>query len=147
MIEDDDVQVFPSQLDSSLTVVIVYPESTKYEQVLPQFQKSGHAFILHQAKMMVVDGAAVNESWFTMDHLMVIQAHELGHYRAGHAVDAHAQGNINIEKEADWLGYQLLVDAGHSAASLHKEEYQARYGSDPDEDSNEFEEKLGKFVH
>jgi len=147
MIEDDEVQVFPSQLDPSLTVVIIYPGSTKYEQVLPQFQKAGHAFILHQSKMIVVDGAAVNESWFTMDHLTVIQAHEIGHYRAGHAKNAHAQGDINIEKEADWLGYKLLSDMSHSAADLHREEYQARYNSDPDEDSVELEEKLGKFIY
>ena len=146
MIEEDNIQIFPSQLDSDLVVMIVYPESSKYDEISHQFQKSGHAFILHEAKTIAIDGAVVNESWFTIDHLMVIQAHEVGHYRAGHALLAH--DNINIEKEADWIGCQLLSTSNYaSAARLHKEEYFERYGTDPELDSIEFKEKLEKFVH
>ena len=147
MIEHEGTQIFPSPLDNTLQVVIIYPESEKYETVVQQFQKSGHAFLLHDANLMVVDGAAVEESWFTMDHLLVIQAHELGHYRAGHGKSAHAMGDVDIEMEADWMGYKLLLSKGESsAADLHREEYQSRYGTDPEEDSEKFEEKLGKFV-
>ena len=148
MIEHGGTQIFHSPLDNTLQVVVIYPESEKYEMVVQQFQESGHAFLLHDANLMVVDGAAVEESWFTMDHLLVIQAHELGHYRAGHGKSAHAKGDVDIEMEADWLGYRLLISKGErTAAELHREEYQSRYGSDPEEDSVKFEEKLGKFVN
>ena len=148
MVEDDNIQMFLSHLDPGLTVMIIYPESTKYKEVIPQFQRSGHAFILHEAKTMVVDGAIVNEPWFTIEHLMVIQAHELGHYRAEHAINAHMQEGVDIENEADWLGCMLLKEKGyHDALILHEEEYECRYNSTPQEDSKKFKEKLGKFVH
>ena len=83
---------------------------------------------------MVVDGAALGEEWFTPDHLTVIQAHELGHKLAGH-VGLSDHSNPHMEKEADWLGYKILRNRGiDSAADLHEEEYEARYGSRPDED-------------
>ena len=148
MIEHEGTQLFHSPLDNSLQVVIVYPESEKYEMVLKQFHESGHAVLLHEANLMVVDGAAVLEPWFTMDHLLVIQAHELGHYRAGHSKTAHQAAELEIEMEADWLGYKLLIAKGEvSAADLHREEYQSRYGTDPEDDSEKFEEKLGQFIN
>ena len=145
MIEDDDIQIFSSQLDPELTVMIVYPGSTRYSTIEPQFRKSGHGFILHEAKAIMIDGSVVEEDWFTIDHLMVIQAHEIGHYRAEHAINENA--GIDIEKEADWLGYKLLSSLEYeSAAQLHKEEYRERYGTDPDHDSVKFKEKLGKLI-
>lgn len=148
MIKDDEIHIFPCQLDPSLTTMIVYPGSSKYEKLKDQFQESGHAFILHQLKMIVIDGAVVIEPWFTIDHLMVIQAHELAHFRAGHAIEENIQDHINIEKEADWLGRMLLKSHGHSSAfDLHTEEYVERYETNPDLDSVMFEKKLGKFIH
>ena len=148
MIEHEGTQVFFSPLDDTLQVVIVYPESEKYEMASQQFQSSGHAFLLHDMKTVVIDGTAVLESWFTMDHLLVIQAHELGHYRAGHSMQAHLAGSIEIEMEADWIGYKLLLSKGETtAADLHREEYQFRYGNFPEADSEKFNEKLGQFIN
>ena len=134
MSQDKNELVFPSPLDSMLNVVIVYPESDKYDMLVPQFERAGHAFLMHDLDLMVVDGAAVGESWFSEDHLLVIQAHELGHYRAGHSKnDQTSHRDEKIEREADWVGYNLLRSKGHaSAADLHREEYQARYGDFPE---------------
>ena len=124
--------VFPSDLDPSMNVVVIYPEDDRYEEVAPIFNQKGHAFLANES-IMVVDGAALGESWFTTDHLAVIQAHELGHKRAGH-VGIPNHNDPVMEKEADWIGYNILKNRGMSAASLHKEEYEARYGSLPQED-------------
>ena len=57
----------------------------------------------------VVDGRLMSEEWFTSDHLLAIEAHELGHIRMRSAEEYIA------EKE----GIRLLEQAGYnSAASL-----------------------------
>jgi hypothetical protein len=98
-----------------------------------QFQLSGHAFLLHEHHAIIVDGAIVLKEWFTSDHLSVIQAHEIGHYMAGHgSVTNETREAHNIEQEADWLGYFLLKNKKmFSAAKLHEEEYVLRYGIPP----------------
>ena len=124
--------VYRSKLDPKMTVVVVWPESDKYEVFQQFFKNTGHAFVLQEKRIVAIDGAVVDESWFTKDHLMVIEAHELGHISAGHGPDAHGR-EMQKEREADWMGYNLLVNAGEdSAAALHKQEYQARYGSFPE---------------
>ena len=132
--------VFPSPLDPMLNVIIVYPDSDKYDQLISHFDRAGHAFLMHDANLMVIDGAAVDEPWFSEDHLLVIQAHEIGHYRAGHSKnDQVSHRDEKIEKEADWLGYNLLKSKGYgSAATLHHEEYYARYGTFPEDDDKLF---------
>lgn len=125
--------VFRSDLDPSVNVVVVYPEDSRYSQVAPIFDQKGHAFLLND-EIMVVDGAALGEEWFSDDHLTVIQAHELGHKRAGHG---HTQDSgSDIEKEADWIGYNILKNRGHKAAGLHEEEYHARYNTHPSDDDD-----------
>jgi len=142
----DSEQVYQSEILPELTVVIIYPESERYALLSKQFEKSGHAFLLHDHNMMVVDGGAVGQSWFTPDHLLVIQAHEAGHYMAGHAGDAHAARDEAIEREADWLGYNLLKQKGEtSAADIHSQEYEARYDAPP-ADHNELMAHLQKHL-
>ena len=128
--------VFTSNINPNLTVTVIFPESDKYSMLSPQFEKSGHAFLLHDQNMLVVDGAVVNEEWFTMDHLLVIEAHEIGHWLAGHGKDVHTEGrDENVEREADWLGYNLLLarDDHRAASQLHREEYLMRYGEYPEQ--------------
>lgn len=129
--------IFYNELDPRLTVMIVYPGSKEYEQVSSQFMKSGHAFLLHEAKVVVVDGSVISEPWFSKEHLLVIQAHEAGHYQAGHALaSSSSKTHTQMEKEADFIGYNLLKSGGfEEAACLHFEEYQLRYGLSPDEDT------------
>jgi len=147
MIADQDTVVFESPLDKNLQVIIVYPTSENYRLLEPQFKISGHAFLLHDLSMIIIDGVIVDEPWFTLDHLMVIQAHELGHFLAGHGKNHQAKEYLDIEREADWLGCMLLKKRGyHDASILHEQEYYDRYSSTPVGDSKKFEEKLGQFI-
>tara|TARA_Y100000593_G_scaffold25146_2_gene50151 strand:+ start:20355 stop:20780 length:426 start_codon:yes stop_codon:yes gene_type:complete len=140
----DALQTFRSHIDASFNVMIVYPESSLYQDVKPQFEISGHAFLLHNQKTIVIDGKAVSEPWFLKEHLLVIQAHEVGHHLAGHA--KHNGCSQLIEKEADWLGHKLLCQLDEvSAASLHRDEYHARYGLFP-EDDKDIRKKIRKLV-
>ena len=60
----------------------------------------------------VVDGPQMDEEWFTHDHLLAIEAHELGHIRM----------NSNDEPTAELEGIRLLEAAGfEAAASLLRE--------------------------
>ena len=142
-----DTLIFESPLSEELQVMIVYPEAENYSIFKSQFETSGHAFLLHYLKTIVIDGTVVNEPWFTVDHLMVIQAHELGHYLAGHSKSSQVKEYLEIEREADWLGCMLLKEKGyHDASILHKEEYECRYNSTPQDDSKRFEEKLVQLI-
>ena len=60
----------------------------------------------------VVDGRRMDEEWFTHDHLLAIEAHELGHIRM----------NSEEEPVAELEGIRLLEAAGfNAAASLLRE--------------------------
>jgi hypothetical protein len=125
--------VFRNDLDPSMTVVVVYPGDPRYAQLAPVFAQKGHAFLARE-DVMVVDGEALSEPWFSEDHLTVIQAHELGHKLAGH-IGMSAHDDVKLEREADWLGYKILRHRGLTdAADLHEDEYEARYRSLPDKD-------------
>ena len=57
--------------------------------------------------MAVIDGRLISESWFTTDHLLAIEAHELGHIRMMSAEEPV------VERE----GIRLLMTSGHSEAA------------------------------
>jgi len=147
MMNKDEEFVFSSPLDKSLNVAIVYPGSSKYEMLSPHFERAGHAFLLHDLKLVVIDGSAINEDWFSEDHLLVIQAHELGHFLADHSkIDQIDHRDEGIEREADWIGFNLLSSRGYKSASdLHRDEYKERYGNFPEAD-NELFLNLKKFA-
>ena len=133
--DEKDVHVFTNDLDPTMTVMVIYPENPRYPDVVPLFDQKGHGFLAND-RLMVVDGDTLDQDWFTADHLYVMQAHELGHKLAGHLKGAR-QGHSDekIEREADWLGYNILQQRGiNSAAALHQVEDQARYGSLPKDD-------------
>ena len=126
---------FPSDLDPRFTVAIIFPESDKYSMVSPLFSIMGAAFLLHDRNIIVVDGEVVESDWFTLDHLLVIQAHEIGHQIANHTSLSSHNKNLEEEKEADWLGYHLLLHKGfETAANIHREEYISRYQCEPRDD-------------
>ena len=135
--------VFTSDLDSSVVVAIIYPESSRYSMLSEMFSSRGHAFLLHDQKIIVIDGATVDEPWFSDDHLLVIQAHELGHLFAGHGKSYTEGSDRDIEKEADWLGIQLLKShKKQTAYELHEEEFFERY---PEASSKSDESMKNKF--
>lgn len=141
----DDILSIGTFLQSDLSAVIVYPSSPNYQNIQPQFEKSGHAFLLYEQKMVVIDGAVVSEEWFTLDHMYVILAHELAHYRAKHAIAGPLV--CDIEREADWLGYMILKEhKKNTSANLHAEEYYARYNFQIEDDHSLMYDKLKKYI-
>mgnify|MGYP005822444159 FL=1 len=132
---EKDIHVFTNDLDPTMSVVVIYPENPRYPDVAPLFDQKGHGFLAND-RLMVIDGAALGQAWFTEDHLTVMQAHELGHKLAGHLKGAQQDHrDAKIEKEADWLGYKILRHRNlNDAADLHLDEYEARYASLPDKD-------------
>jgi hypothetical protein len=57
--------------------------------------------------MAVVDGRLVEKPWFTKDHMLAIEAHEVGHIRK----------LSEVESVAEREGIRLLVQAGYSSAA------------------------------
>ena len=134
----DPVDVGVNELDPTMPVITIYPEAEQYEQFREYF-KNTHAFNWLEKNIMIVDGAAVREGWFTDDHLLVMQAHELGHKVAGHIEKQQLNHRDPIlEREADWVGYNILKNRGYEAAALlHKKEFEDRYGTSPDKVAGE----------
>lgn len=130
---DKHIVAYKSQLDTRMTVVIIWPRHEKYHEFESVFKTAGHAFVIQEKKIVAIDGVAVDEEWFTSDHLLVIEAHELGHIIAKHGPNAHGR-SLKREREADWVGYNILVNADkNSAAILHRQEYHDRYRKFPEE--------------
>jgi hypothetical protein len=129
----DSEHIFMNDLDPTMPVIILYPNSPKYEFFKDYF-KNTHAFNWLEKNVMFVDGHAVEQGWFTEDHLLVMQAHELGHKVAGHIEKQQVDHRDPVlEREADWVGYNILKNRGYdSAAGLHETEFEIRYGVKPD---------------
>lgn len=80
-----------------------------YETHVKLFEQFGIAYANLENKMIIVDGKAFEEQKLTQNHLLAIEAHEIGHFVSDH------KGLINksleqMEKEADWAAYQILID-------------------------------------
>ena len=60
-----------------------------------------------EVPMAVVDGRLLEEEWFTQDHILAIEAHELGHIRT----------NSIEEADAEREGIRLLMQGGHFGAA------------------------------
>ena len=154
MSDDQTRFLFDSKFDDRVTILIVYPEDPQYSEISGMFEKRGHAFFYHQEKMIVMDGAAISQSWFTEDHLDVIHAHELGHFYAN-----HISGSDEDERQADWIGIQILryhIKKGtvnNAAVDLHLDEFMERYGIDAHELDEHYQDlfsgnlEISKFLN
>ena len=107
------MKIKTSSLDDKTTVLVVEPgdEGPVVERL--KFQPNGYAIMGTEAgfpaSMAVVDSRSLKEDWFTEDHLLAIEAHELGHIRM----------NSTDESVAELEGIRLLEESGHTrAASL-----------------------------
>ena len=120
----DDEQVFVHPFDPRLTVVILYPTSPQYTAASKLFRSHmTHAFLLFDKRLVALDGAVVEQDWFTTDHFDVIMAHELAHFLL-----KHRERSRNNERQADWLGIKLLLgNDRRTAADLLVKLYKKRY--------------------
>ena len=105
------MKVRTSELDGETTVIEIEDGDEGGVVDLLDIRENGYSIFGEAVPvpMAVVDGRLLRESWFTYDHLLAIEAHELGHIR------------MKSEKEdiAEREGIRLLQAAGKKeAASL-----------------------------
>lgn len=114
------MKVFECPFDKEVSVIIIYGDDAEYEQLAPHFEENiAFTPLGSELSLIVIDGKATEEEWFSDEHLLVVMAHEMGHIR-NNSVD---------EMDADLTGFDLLADSGlsESAVSLYALEIQARY--------------------
>ena len=93
-----DTLAFACMLDTSINVIVVYPTHLLYENIKQLFDNKGNAFLMPDKRLIVIDGDVVQQPWFTKNHLLIIEAHELGHLYT----------KTDDERTADIFGYKLL---------------------------------------
>jgi HD superfamily phosphohydrolase len=136
-----------AQLDPNWTLVITYPNDSLYNTANPYFEKLGIAFANLEAQTIYFDGAEVSESYFTKDHMLAVEAHEIGHMIASHQGEPYY--SKRQEQEADWLGINLLIqNAKTKAANLLAERFSDSYKIQYTElsDSERLEELLEDYL-
>ncbi len=103
-----------SELDGKTIVLEVEKGDTGSVVDLLDIQNHGYAIMGPNVDIpiAVIDKRMLQEEWFTNDHLLAIEAHELGHIRMNSAEEYVA------EKE----GIRLLKASGHLAACALLEE-------------------------
>jgi hypothetical protein len=117
----------PSNLDPEWTLIITYPNDSVYASADLYFEKLGIAFADLKSKTIYFDGAEVSEAYFTKDHMVAVEAHEIGHQIAGHLGQPYYSSRQ--EQEADWLGINLLIQNNLiKAGNLLAERFSQQYG-------------------
>ena len=98
-----------SPLDNETLVVVVEPGDTGELVELMDARGNGFAIMgeAMEIPIAVIDGRLLEEDWITCDHLLAIEAHELGHIRTGSLEEPVA------ERE----GIRLLDMMGHTTAA------------------------------
>lgn len=115
-----------SSLDPNWTLVISYPNDSLYSKLEQYFEKLGIAFANLEDQTIYFDGAEVSEDYFTKDHMVAVEAHEIGHFVANHQGEPYY--SKRQEQEADWLGINLLIENGKTkAANLLIERFSKQY--------------------
>jgi hypothetical protein len=103
------MKVRTSKLDGETTVIEV--EDGDEGEVVDMLHMRENGFAIFgeavPIPMAVVDGRLFREEWFTSNHFLAIEAHELGHIRM----------KSNEEDVAEREGIRLLQEAGYSDAA------------------------------
>jgi hypothetical protein len=144
------MKVQKSKIDDSWMVFIIEPSDENYNDVHKElFEKFGIAYAALENKIIFINGKEIQEQRLTQNHLLAIEAHEIGHFISDH------KGLINkslveMEKEADWAAYQILLEIEkNKAASLIADRFKGMYEQDIKEyeirPSTRF--KIEKFIN
>lgn len=136
-----------STLDPNWTLVITYPNDSLYNSVKSHFEKLGIAFANLENQTIYFDGSEVSESYFTKDHMIAIESHEIGHFIANHKGAPYYSDRQ--EQEADWIGINLLIQNSKTkAANLLADRFTKQYGIDYTElkDSERLTELLEDYL-
>ena len=103
------MEVRTSSLDNSTIVVEIESGDTGDLVKLMDQRENGFAIMgpAVETPIAVIDARLLQEEWFTPDHLLAIEAHEVGHIRT----------DSNEEPTAEREGIKLLQLAGHITAA------------------------------
>ena len=105
------MKVRKSMLDNETIVFEIEEGDTGPAVDYLQLKPNGYAIMGENVEcpVAVIDGRTLSEDWFTQDHLLAVEAHELGHIRM----------STEDEPVAELEGIRLLEAAGYTrAASL-----------------------------
>jgi hypothetical protein len=103
-----------SYFDKQWEVVFIHEDDYSYKLFGPLFKIYGIALSILTEKIILIDYKQIKN--YTEDHIFAIEAHELGHFIAGHA---DKKLNESDEIEADVIGtYILLQNNKKIAANL-----------------------------
>lgn len=102
---------YNSIINEDFLVILVYEDCPCYYPIrqlldLDPTGKENVGGLLLGTKVIFIDGEMCQETNLTWDHLAAIEAHEIAHSMLGH--DKFA--GIKEEREADELGYKLLIE-------------------------------------
>lgn len=82
------------------------------------FKDCGHAFSIINDKVIVIDGEATKQDWFSKAHFLIIQAHETGHIKS----------QSSDELTADKIGLSLVKSlCDKETIALYKRLFETRY--------------------
>jgi len=125
---NDSIVIMKSEVDSTFTLYIIYKENPLYDKFSLVFERFGHAFLQSGTKNIFVDGEELEESYFTKNHLIAIQGHEIAH-----SVLKHGRGlNKQLEMEADIAGMEILKKKGKTSAYfILKKRFNSLYKKEP----------------
>lgn len=133
-------KVYKSKIDNQYDVMIVYPSSDMYDQVLKIIPGDGLAITNVNKKIILIDGGKIEDQKLTKDHLNFIEAHEVVHHYLEHV------GKFGIaeqEKEADYGAYLVLLKKGmKKSAKLVVDFFNTRHG----ETFEDFKKRAGEQV-
>ena len=103
------MKIRTSELDNSTLVIEIEPGDTGSIVNFMDIKENGFAVFGEgvEVPMAVVDGRLFQESWFTADHLLAIEAHELGHIRM----------DSSEEQVAEREGIRQLEESGRVRAA------------------------------
>lgn len=103
------MKVRTSLLDGKTTVVEI--EDGDKGPLVKMLDNRGHGYAVFgegiEEPIAVVDGRLYKHDWFTQDHLLAIEAHELGHINK----------SSNDESVAELEAIRLLNETGNSDAA------------------------------
>jgi len=110
MIEDKNINIHRSRLDSKFTVGIIYRGHEDYKIVKQQFNKYGLAAMDTEHRIIFIDGEAIKG--LTQGHLYFIEAHEIVHYKLNHTNPMTKEKEMEADFGACLLcKHKQLIDA------------------------------------
>ncbi len=116
--------IHTSSIDPRFKVEVVFKKHKEYKSIHePIFEQVGIAYIPQKQRNIIVDGEETKKKYFTKDHLLAIEAHEISH-----DILKHKRCYIGEEIEADLCGIFLLENKKYfKAAKLLSNRFEEQY--------------------